>query len=263
MNDYIVINQKEGNIYDVINNNSGNYVLFVKDDLNKNKKFNIQNMKIDDSADIYLIEKNDEMIVLFEKEYVKNILLQNNYYKDCEKLILKLSFEANTLLIINNTQNNQYQKFEVNNLDDKIGVFNFLLNEKNKTNAKILNEKISYVTLYYEHCDLNIKKKSFLTMKNEFVKMLNEKSIDENINLLNKKNRKLFEAVLISDNVEEYELLREIIKERKVIDSINNNQKELIEKNKEIITFNNRLLSSRSWKLTRFLRIKEKISKRK
>ena len=74
---------------------------------------------------------------------------------------------------------------------------------------------------------------------------------------MNSKNRKNKKKMIICENLEEYELLNHLYESKKrnsIFKEIEITLEEEYEKNKKICEC---LLSSRSWKLTRFLRLKD------
>lgn len=132
-----------------------------------------------------------------------------------------------------------------------------MLFDFNPENSLDLNNNIDQMREKFEKLSIKFKKDSFGLIKSNFLKILNNENAGKIINSLNPRNRKFFEKVIICENLEEYTLLNHVSETKKqnsLFKEIGISLEEEYEKNKMICEC---LLSSRSWKLTRFLRIKD------
>lgn len=119
------------------------------------------------------------------------------------------------------------------------------------------NKDIDQIRKRFEEISVRFKNESFNLIKNNFINILQNDNSEHIINSLNSKNRKFFEKMIICENLEEYMLLNhvnETKKQNSIFKEIKITIEEEYEKNKMICEC---LLSSRSWKITRFLRIKD------
>ena len=73
---------------------------------------------------------------------------------------------------------------------------------------------------------------------------------------MNKENRKIFEQIIISETAEEYDLLKKINEDKKRIYFMERYDKILNSERLKIKNFNDSLVSSNSWKLTKIFRLK-------
>ncbi|MBE6485700.1 MAG: hypothetical protein E7Z85_02510 [Methanosphaera stadtmanae] len=120
-----------------------------------------------------------------------------------------------------------------------------------------LNQNINQIYEKFENLTIDFKVESFNLIKTFFLNMIKKENSEELINSLNSKNRKFFEKMIICENLDEYILLNHVNETKKQNSELNKyaiSIEEEYEKNKMI---NECLLSSHSWKLTRFLRIKD------
>ncbi len=75
------------------------------------------------------------------------------------------------------------------------------------------------------------------------------------MNSLSNTNRKKFEQIIISESLEEYDLLKKLSEDTKSINYMKRYGKILKSEEEKIKNFNNSLTSSNSWKLTKIFRL--------
>ena len=186
-----------------------------------------------------------------EVEYnqkINNNILNSNSWK-LTKFLRKNSKELildNDSSISDENQNNNYTKNQKTNYND--------IDE----NELLKNKLSNHIDNYYQST-LNNKKRLFSTIKEEFIEIISDCNNEKSIKLLGNGHRKFFEGILVSENVEEFELLQKIIQKSNKIIKLKDEEENLEKNNTRIIDVNNKLLSSKSWKMTKFLRIKDVI----
>ena len=92
-------------------------------------------------------------------------------------------------------------------------------------------------------------------MKNDFEQMVEDYGYEDILLTLKRNNNSIFQNVIKSRGSEEYLLLMKKDKLEKNIKSINNKNKKLKKDIKSIKKKNNLLLNSRSWRITKPLRL--------
>ena len=75
------------------------------------------------------------------------------------------------------------------------------------------------------------------------------------MNSLSNTNRKKFEQIIISESLEEYDLLKKLSEDTKSINYMKRYGKILKSEEEKIKNFNNSLTASNSWKLTKIFRL--------
>ncbi len=128
----------------------------------------------------------------------------------------------------------------------------------NQYSSQAANNKISKTVGRYEKIPAEYKKTSYEILKQDFVEVLKRDDADEFITSLTSDNRKKYEQVIISDSVEEYELLKRVYEDKKSVNTMKRYNEILESEHKKIKNFNNSLTSSNSWKLTKILRIRKR-----
>ena len=118
------------------------------------------------------------------------------------------------------------------------------------------NNKISKIVGRYEKIPFEYKKTSYEMLRQDFLEILKQDDADEFISSLTSDNRKKYEQVIISESVEEYELLKRVYEDKKAVNTMKRYDEILESEYKKIKNFNNSLTSSNSWKLTKILRIR-------
>ena len=106
------------------------------------------------------------------------------------------------------------------------------------------------------YADKNYKKELFDNSKNFLIGILNNDLLYNGFfNGINYSNQKRFNQMLISENCEEYLLLRNIYDTKMKMNNKITTLKNKLEDYMEIKDFNDKLVHSNSWKITRPFRI--------
>ena len=128
-----------------------------------------------------------------------------------------------------------------------------------KSNSKkhnIIKELLTKKFTEYDKLSPEYKEQYFKNMKEVFIELLYDKKLyDEFIENTVYENKKKIEQILISQNSTEYELLKKLYNKHMYYDSLPNKISNLSKELEEIKEFNNELINSNSWKLTKILRI--------
>ena len=138
-------------------------------------------------------------------------------------------------------------------------IFLNLLNREEYADYRIkaINRKFSDIVELYDDVPVKFKKESFKTLRDYCLNYLKERK--KNIDLFTDENRKHFEQIVISESVEEYELLKKVNEEKKSINFMKRYEKIINVEHKKIKNFNDNLRNSRSWKLTSIFRLRDKL----
>lgn len=115
------------------------------------------------------------------------------------------------------------------------------------------NNKIIKTKTKYENLPFNLKKEAFKILRNDYMKILDEN--EQFIESLSNSNRKVFEQIIISQTPEEYELLKQVYNDKRHINFMNRYSVILKTEHQKVKNFNNSLVSSNSWKLTKIFRL--------
>lgn len=201
---------------------------------------------------------------IYEKEYlIRNNLtfnpIKNN---DIKVFAYKTIIKADNLIFFDKqlnhkSQNNVDLRDYLDNLEEIQNLIYLEHDEKLKKDVN--NFRINESIKKYESTNIVSKKENFTTLRRNFIKIIQSENSEEFINTLTKTNRKLLEQVIISDSVEEYELLKKVSEDKNYVNYMKRYEKILQVEHKKISNFNKSLTSSNSWKLTKFLRIIEKV----
>ncbi len=142
---------------------------------------------------------------------------------------------------------------------DSQNIFLNLLNKKEYVDYRTrgINKKFSDIINLYEDVPIRFKKESFETLRNYCLDYLDHK--ESNIHLFTDENRKHIEQIIISESVEEYELLKKVNMEKNSINFMRRYEKIISVEHKKIKNFNDNLRNSRSWKLTSIFRLRNKL----
>lgn len=142
---------------------------------------------------------------------------------------------------------------------DSQNIFLNLLNKAEYEDYRIkgINRKFSDVIALYGDVPVKYKKEAYNTLRRYCLDYLKHKK--KNIELFNPTNRKCFEQVIISESVEEYELLKKVNEEKKSVNFMRRYEKIISVEHKKIKNFNDNLRNSRSWKLTGIFRLRNKL----
>lgn len=142
---------------------------------------------------------------------------------------------------------------------DSQNIFLNLLNKGEYSDYRIkgINRKFSDIIDLYGEVPVRYKKASYDTLRNYCLNYLKQK--ENNLELFTDTNRKSFEQIIISESVEEYELLKKVNEEKKSVNFMRRYEKIISVEHKKIKNFNDNLRNSRSWKLTGIFRLRNKL----
>lgn len=170
----------------------------------------------------------------------------------------KLSLMDESLYETNNPCGHPMDDGSFRHYVDSQNIFLNLLNKKEYSDYRIngINKKFSDIVNMYNEVPVKYKKESFKTLRDYCINYLEQK--ERNVELFTEKNRKDFEQIIISESVEEYELLKNVSKEKKSINFMRRYEKIISVEHKKIKNFNENLRNSRSWKLTSIFRLRNK-----
>ena len=201
---------------------------------------------------------------IFSKIYKKDFL--NNFFNEVdientELINIKLLLNAKDISVVNEVLYEEKQEyFEYINTDD---YKKYIDSQKNILN--FLNETI-YISVSknnfihklcdkFEEVGIEYKKESFYLLRNTFLEILENNDKNNFMNSLSNTNRKKFEQIIISESLEEYDLLKKLSEDTKSINYMKRYGKILKSEEEKIKNFNNSLTSSNSWKLTKIFRL--------
>ncbi|MBE6487593.1 MAG: glycosyltransferase family 2 protein [Methanosphaera stadtmanae] len=224
------------NIYD---KQMKNYHLFNSKHLFKDYiKTSIDNyLKLNDkNKEHYFNSMKENFIEIISKEGFYEEIMRNTSYKYqklFEQVIISENYiEFEELREIYNIQMNNYDL--MNDITNPIvSLLDYRLTYANKSNQKEL----------FDDC------KNFLT---EVVS--DDSAYEFFFNIINYSNQKIFNQIIISENKEEYTLLRKIYDSKMNMKSYKSTLKNKTENYEKVKDFNNQLINSNSWKLTKIFR---------
>lgn len=243
----------------------------------QNNEVTDENIKIDSLSrlvglDSFTIEKiKDELFEinanLFNKLFNKEFLLKNNIKFDTtienseELFFYESLLKSEKTILVNEplykTNNKRIIQDTIGNYEEYIKCQKKIMELFNDNySSQAYNNLIKKTVNKYDTISIDNKKRAYEILRKTFIEILDENKTKETLPLLTDENRKSFEQIIISESVEEYELLKEVNEDKKTVNKMNRYEKLLkIEQNK-IKNFNNSLLSSNSWKLTKIFRIR-------
>ena len=128
-------------------------------------------------------------------------------------------------------------------------------NQFDKYKEQLFNQKVRSANSRFRQVNKNDKHLFFVEMKNDFEQMVEDYGYEDILLTLKKNNKSIFQNVIKSRGSEEYLLLMKKDELEKNIKSINNKNKKLKKDIKSIKKKNNLLLNSRSWRITKPLRL--------
>lgn len=131
-----------------------------------------------------------------------------------------------------------------------------MFTQKNILVSEVNNKKISNSCSVFEQLSYEIKKQAYSILREDFLNIINSENAEKIVMTLNNENKKKFEQVIISETVEEYDLLKKINEDKQRIYFMERYGKILSSERLKIKKFNNSLVSSNSWKLTKIFRLK-------
>lgn len=148
-------------------------------------------------------------------------------------------YKAKTAKKFENSINSYIRTLQLDNLD-KYELYNSMMQKFKET---------------YDNIPINQKQLSFMILR-EFAKnILNSNFSTTFLDYLNNENRKIFELIVISENAEEYEILERTYKNSQEVNYLKRYEQVLSMERDKLRNFNNSLISSNSWKLTKVFRI--------
>lgn len=211
------------NIYDTLSN-----IVFKKSFLIDNKITFNSNVINGFDEFFYNSLLNAKKIFYINKQFYETAY-ESSYYKDLKA----------------------YEDFldRQNNIVDLFTQRNILVNEVN-------NHKISKLCSVFEQLSSDIKKQAFTLLREDLLGIINSENANKFVMTLTNDNRKMFEQVIISETVEEYDLLKKIYEDKKKIYFMERYEKILGSERSKIKDFNKSLVSSNSWKLTKIFRLR-------
>ncbi|SFL66609.1 Glycosyltransferase involved in cell wall bisynthesis [Methanobrevibacter olleyae] len=125
----------------------------------------------------------------------------------------------------------------------------------NKFKKKLFNKKIRLANYRFSQVNNKIKPIFFDEVKKDFEEMVEEYGYDNILTYLDRNTKSIFQNVFNSKNSEEYLLLMKKDKLEKNIKKMSFKNKKLKKEIKSIKKQNSLMLNSRSWKITKPLRI--------
>lgn len=160
-----------------------------------------------------------------------NAIINSNSWK-IAKIVRKLLNKSENKFVYHKKEENSTQKL-ISKPDDMI------------------NRKLNRIITEYD--ENLIDKKEYSMIKKELTEYLT----NDDIQSLTHNNRKFLEKIIITENLEELHILKDIAEDKKEISNLIIKEEELKKETQKIMNINESLFSTRSWKYTKFLRIKE------
>lgn len=203
--------------------------------------------------------------LVFKKSFLteNNISFNTNVKNGFDEFFYNTIVNAKTIFYLNQ---NYYERINqgINNknLIDFIDYLNRqnnivnLFTQKNILINEVNNNKISKLSSVFEQLTYEIKKEAYTFLREDFLNIINSVNAEKFVRTLNKENRKKIEQVIMSETVEEYDLLKKINEDKKRIYFMERYEKILNSERLKIKNFNNSLISSNSWKLTKIFRLR-------
>lgn len=133
----------------------------------------------------------------------------------------------------------------------------FYEKQDNLLKSEVNNYMINKSIINYDKINYNDKKEAYNILKQYYNNLLFNDGVQEFVDTLTGENRKIFEQILITENIEEYELLKKVYQDKKHVNFMKRYEKILKAEHNKISDFNRSLLASNSWQLTKFLRIRK------
>ena len=216
-----------------------NYHLFNSEHLFKDYiKTNIENyLKLNDkNKEHYFNSMKENFIEIISKEGFYEEIMKNTPYK-YQKLFEQVIISEN------------YIEFE-----ELRETYNIQMNNYDLIN-KITNPIVSLLDYRLTYANKSNQKELFDDCKNFLTEVISNNSAYEFFfNSINYSNQKIFDQIIISENKEEYTLLRKIYDNKMNLKSYKSTLKDKTEDYEEVKDFNNQLINSNSWKLTKIFR---------
>lgn len=213
-----------------------------------NYKYNLYNNKISlvfMRYDNIKEEFKEAFFQAMKKDFIK--LLDEKYYSDFENsleytnhkifeqvILARNSIEMNLIRRVYNTKMNNYKYVEI------------------ASNHKFVKRHVDY----YLSLESDDKKNYFDELRNMFISIANS---DETYRFLAETDhpvyKTIFDQMIISNNYDEFNEIRNIYDKKNRIKSINQDLINNKERLSDVSKINNELINSNSWKLTKILRI--------
>lgn len=254
----IIIERLENNLTDILifnNNNQYHEDMTTISRITGNTNFTHEKIK-------YYLLNIDETI--FSKIYRKEFLM--DYFDEIdlthsELINIKTLLQAKKISFINEIlykEKQEYMKYIDTEYYNKYvinqkNILNFLKNgiyedaSKNNFIKKLINK--------FDEVGVEYKKESFHLLRNSFLEILENDTNKDFISCLAYTNRKIFEQTIITESIEEYDLLKKVFGDKKSINYKKRYEKILQSEEKKIKNFNKSLTSSNSWQLTKIFRL--------
>ena len=195
-------------------------------------------------------------LIYYDEVFFREILFNSDRIYFYNKILHKRRVHSKSCVHSNDQRNIQIIK--TYNLVIKTFI---KYNQFEKYKDELYNRKINSIFTRYTEVNNEFKELFFTEMKKDYTKIIGYEKYDEFYTSLNPKNKYLFDNTISSNSHVEFDLKNEIsaleINNRKLTNENNNLIKEantLKKQNKRLSILNKKLLSSKSWKLTKPLR---------
>ena len=213
-----------------------------------------------------LFEINDSLCnVVFKKSFLteNDITFNTGVINGLDEFFYNTLLNAKNIFYLNQNfyetinqgRNNNDSIYFIDYLNRQNNIVN-LFTQKNILVSEVNNKKISNSCSVFEQLSYEIKKQAYSILREDFLNIINSENAEKIVMTLNNENKKKFEQVIISETVEEYDLLKKINEDKQRIYFMERYGKILSSERLKIKKFNNSLVSSNSWKLTKIFRLK-------
>ena len=226
--------------------------------LNQDKTFNhnrISELIFDIDNSVYNTVYNKEFLL-------KNAISFNTEVSDdCERFFYNAILKADNIAYLDRkvyrTYNHRTKKCDLEEFTEYLKTQNniYELFNQDKYLQQAVNNKIANTIDQYSKTCMDDKKQAYTLLREDYIAFLNQNDSEKLIGMLNDDNHKYFEQIIITETVEEYELLKKVYQDKKTINYNKRYEKILKTEHKKIKMFNDSLKSSKSWKLTKLFRL--------
>ncbi len=204
---------------------------------------------------------------LYNKQFLlnKNIQFNTHNNNDSDVFVFKSLIKSDKILLyekrLNNPNKEQITIQEYKQYLENLEYIQEMFYQKDNRiiEQAVNNYAINQAIKAYNKIGIKNKKAAYNLLRTNFIEKLNTKTIEQYIKTLTSRNKKQFEQVIITESVEEYELLKKVYEDKKHINYMKRYEQILQTEYKKIREFNHSLISSNSWKITKFLRIRNKL----
>ncbi|MBQ6219869.1 MAG: glycosyltransferase [Methanosphaera sp.] len=195
---------------------------------------------------------------VYNKEFLQenNLEFNENLIFDYENFFFKTFTQANGMRFINQELFvEDYKPKTAKKFENSINSYINTLQLEKLDRYELYNSMMQKSKDTHDNIPVDQKQLSFIVLR-EFAKnILNSNISTTFLENLNKENRKLFELIVISENAEEYEILERTYNNSLEVNYLKRYEKVLRIERDKLRNFNNSLVSSNSWKLTKVFRI--------